>query len=101
MNFYALIIKHIISQILTWFNENKTGLQKFFNKEMSNELTKNSYFGTSGVRLVFKLVVIDSSLDYLNSVIAPSSPYHLENHYERSRISKEASSGTILGFGRM
>ena len=65
MNFYALIIKHIISQILTWFNENKTGLQKFFNKEMSNELTKNSYFGTSGVRLVFKLTVTDWSLIHI------------------------------------
>ena len=73
MNFYALIIKHIISQILTWFDENKTGLQKFFNKEMSNELTKNSYFGTSGVRLAFKLVLIHRSSIHFDLVIASSS----------------------------
>ena len=73
MNFYALIIKHIKSQILTWFNENKTGLQKFFNKEMSNELTKNSYFGTSGVRSASKVVLIHRSLINFNLIIASSS----------------------------
>ena len=61
------------NQIMTWFDENKTGLQKFFNKEMSNELTKNSYFGTSGVRLAFKLVLIHRSSIHFDLVIASSS----------------------------